>query len=213
MQVAVAAARNDVRATGMIVRTGTADSSAKGRAIIEWPITERPRSAIPRGVRDTIGGVVSGNALVVSAFERRWSYPADSLRNAEVIARWVDGEPAAIEAQTPEGCVRSVAIPVSAVGDLVIRQDFIEFVSALSGDCIRQTAIVPASADRVAAIAGNGGLAARESFKPRADVRSDLASWLIALAIVASLVELIMRRRRNVSVASVSRRSGEARAA
>lgn len=213
MQVTVAAARSNPRATGVIVRTGTPDSSARGRAIIEWPITERPRGAIPRVVRDTIGGVVSGNALVVSAFERRWSYPADSLRNAEVIARWVDGEAAAIETQTVDGCVRSVAIPVSAVGDLVIRPDFIEFVSALSGDCIRQTSVVPAGANRIAALAGNGGLAGRDSFKPRADVRSDLAPWLIALAIVASLAELIVRRRRHVSVASMSRRSGEARAA
>ena len=213
MQVTVAALRNDAHATGVIVRTGTADSSARGRAIVEWPASGRPRGAIARVVRDTVGGVVSGNALVVSAFERRWSYPADSLRNAEVIARWVDGEPAAIETQTSDGCVRSVAIPVSAVGDLVIRPDFIEFVSALSGDCIRQASVVPAGTDRIAALGGNGGLAVREAFKPRPDVRSDLAPWLIALAIVASLAELIVRRRRHVSAVSMPRRSGEARAA
>ncbi|HMA20978.1 MAG TPA: BatA domain-containing protein [Gemmatimonadaceae bacterium] len=212
MQMTVAAARNDARATGVIVRTGTADSSAQGRAIIEWPITERPRGAIPRAVRDTIGGVISGNALVVSAFERRWSYPADSLRNAEVIARWVDGEPAAIETQTTDGCVRSVAIPVSPVGDLVIRPDFVGLAATLSRDCIRQTSAIPAGLDRIAALAGSGGLAARESFKPRADVRSDLAPWLIALAIVASIAELFMRRR-HASVVSMARRSGEARAA
>jgi hypothetical protein len=149
----------------------------------------------------------------VSAFERRWRYPADSLRNSEVIARWVDGEPAAIETQTADGCARSVAIPVSAVGDLVIRPDFIEFVSALSGDCIRQTSVVAAGAERIGALAGNGGLALRESFTPRADVRSDLAPWLIALAIVASIAELIVRRRRHASAVSMPRRSGEARAA
>lgn len=213
MQVTVAAARSNPRATGVIVRTGTADSSARGRAIIEWPIIERPRGAIPRAVRDTIGGVVSGNALVVSAFERRWSYPADSLRNAEVIARWVDGEPAAIETQSVDGCLRSVAVPVSSVGDLAIRPDFIDFVSAVSGDCIRKTSVVPAGADRIAALTGNGGFASRESFKPRADVRSDLAPWLVALAIVASLAELIVRRRRHVSAVSMPRQSGEARAA
>lgn len=71
--------------------------------LIDWPQTARPRGAIARSVTDTVGGVVARDATVIAPFARRWSYPADSLRGAEVIARWVDGEPAAIEIEREAG--------------------------------------------------------------------------------------------------------------
>ena len=86
-------------------------------------------------MRDTVGGVMTGEAVVVAAFERQWSFPPDSVRGGEIVARWVDGEPAAIEKPDGDGCVRSVAVPVSPVGDLAIRSDFVRFVSTLSRAC------------------------------------------------------------------------------
>jgi hypothetical protein len=157
---------------------------------------------------------VSGEALVVAGFERRWSYPADSLRGAEVIARWVDGEPAAIERPDDVGCVRSVGIPVSPVGDLVIRKDFVRLVAALSGACSAATSLVPAAADAIEKLAGNGGLAPREAFQPLSDVRSELAPWLLALAMAAAIAELfVRRRRRSVNASEKVSASREARAA
>lgn len=213
--ISVAEARSDPGATALIARSPALDDAeAMSRAIVEWPVNERPRGAIQRPARDTVGGVVSGNALVVAPFERRWSFPADSIRGAEVVARWTDGEPAAIEAATATGCVRSVAIPVTPVGDLVIRTDFIRLVAALSGDCASRTALRPASPAVIAGLGGPGNLVSARAFSPREDVRSGLAPWLIGLALAAAITELFVRRRKSAETSSAPRQTeAEKRAA
>ncbi|HEX2722623.1 MAG TPA: BatA domain-containing protein [Gemmatimonadaceae bacterium] len=165
-----------------------------GGAVVEWPITGRPRGALRRQSNDTIGGVIAGRALVIAAFERRWIFPADSIRDANVIARWVDGEPAAVEWRANGGCIRSVAVPVAAIGDLVIRDDFVRFVAALSRDCSARTRLAM-SASALGSLRRAGGKAPRDAFRPRSDVQSTLAPWLFALAIAAALTELLVRRR------------------
>jgi hypothetical protein len=135
------------------------------------------------------------------------------LRGAEVIARWIDGEPAAIETATASGCSRSVAIPVNPVGDLVIRNDFVKLVAALSRDCISRSARILVPVANVDRLKGQGPLAARDAFQPRGDVRSDLAPWLIGLAIAAAIAELFVRRRRAESAAAARRATREAKAA
>ncbi|MEO7823309.1 MAG: BatA domain-containing protein [Gemmatimonadaceae bacterium] len=193
--------------------------SARAEAVVEWPMSARPRGAVRRAVVDTIGGVMAmaNQAIVIAAFERRWSYPPDSVRGAEVIARWADGDPAAIERADGGGCVRSIAIPVTPVGDFVIRTEFVRFVAALSGACVARTSLIPADPDIVAKLAGKGGLAPRSAFQPRTDVRSDLAPWLLALALTLAIAEVFVRRRspKKTSVDANADRSasGEARAA
>jgi len=189
---------------GVIVRGSRSDSLTNG-ATIEWPIADRPWGAVARIKRDTIGGVIAGEALVISAFERRWTYPADSLRGAEVVARWIDGEPAAIERQASTGCTRSVAVPVPAVGDLVINRDFIRFVETIAGECAARAAMRPADPSIIASLAGPPSLASRDAFRPRGDIRSGLAPWLLALALAAAITELFVRRRKVAN--SISMRS------
>ena len=138
---------------------------------------------------------MAGDAVVVSTFDRQWSFPPDSLRGAEVIARWVDGEPAAVEKPDGTGCVRSVAVPVTPVGDFVIRHDFVRFVASLSRPCAQITSLIPADPALVAKLEGKGGLAPRAAFQPLTDAHSDLAPWLFALAIAAAIAELFVRRR------------------
>jgi hypothetical protein len=191
--------------------TGKPDS-----ARIEWPpASTRPRFAVQRAVRDTVGGVSTGNANVVAAFERQWSFPPDSLRGSEVIARWVDGEPAAIEKSDGVGCVRSVAIPVTPVGDLMIRTEFVRFVATLSRPCAQVTSLIPADPAAVAKLEGKGGLAPRNAFQPVTDARSEVAPWLFALALAAAIAELFVRRRARDTkvVGAESSPSREARAA
>jgi aerotolerance regulator-like protein len=184
-----------------LVRVGASATETAGltsksdSALIEWPASTRPRFAIQRAARDTVGGVSAGDAIVVSTFERQWVFPADSLRGAEVIARWVDGEAAAIEKPDGLGCLRSVAVPVSPVGDFTIRKDFIRFAAWLSRPCARITSMAPAEPGVVAKLEGKGGLAPREVFQPLNDARSDLAPWLFALALAAAIAELFVRRR------------------
>ena len=210
------------RATGnALIERGTLQplqpvtSAREGGALIEWPASSRPRFAVQRPVKDTVGGVMAGEAGVVAAFERTWSFPPDSLRGGDVIARWVDGEPAAIEKPDGPGCVRSVAIPVTPVGDLVIRREFVRFVAALSRPCAQITSLIPADPAVVAKLEGNGGLAPRAAFQPVTDARSELAPWLVALAIAAAIAELFVRRREGNAKARGEIRSSsrEARAA
>jgi hypothetical protein len=160
---------------------------------------------------------MAGDAVVVSTFERQWSFPPDSLRGAEVIARWVDGEPAAVEKPDGTGCVRSVAIPVTPVGDFVIRRAFVRLVASLSRPCARITSLIPADPADIAKIEGKGGLAPRAAFQPLTDAHSDLAPWLFALALAAAIGELFVRRRARDADRVASRGKGlastEARAA
>jgi hypothetical protein len=196
--ITVGLARSSENQHSLIDRTGLESPqpvTSTGGALIEWPASTRPRFAIQRTVRDTVGGVMAGDAVVVSAFQRQWTFPPDSLRGAEVIGRWVDGEPAAIEMPDGAGCVRSVAIAVSVAGDLAIRKEFVRFVSSLTGPCSRITSSIPADRDVIAKLEGSGGLAPRAAFQPLGDARSDLAPWLFALAIAAAITELFVRRR------------------
>ena len=183
--------------------------------LIEWPAQTRPRLATQRTVYDTVGGVMAGDAVVVATLGRQWTFPPDSLRGAEVIARWVDGEPAAVEKPDGAGCVRSVAIPVTPVGDLVIRHDFVRFVASLSRPCSQVTSLIPADPDVIASLERKGGLAPRAAFQPLTDAHSELAPWLFALALAAAIAELFVRRRATDTKALGASRSPshEARAA
>ena len=234
LAVTVGLARTTASVSGRIDRgssqvetsgaTGARDvspSSVRGVStdgpLIGWPASTRPRFAASRAVRDTVGGVMAGGAVVVSTFERQWLFPPDSLRGAEVIARWVDGEPAAVEKPDGAGCVRSVAIPVSPIGDFVIRHDFVRLVASLSRPCARITSLIPADPADMAKLEGKGGLAPRAAFQPLTDAHSDLAPWLFALAIAAAIVELLVRRRgrdaRALAGSGETSAGGEARAA
>jgi hypothetical protein len=206
LQVTAVRARDEVTATGLILRSSSLTASdANDRAVIHWPVVDRPPGAVARSARDTIGGVIAHDALVVSAFERRWTYPSDSTRGAEVVARWIDGEPAAIETPSSTGCARSVSIPVSPIGDLVIRRDFIRFVAAISGNCASRAMSRAADPQLITRLAGSGRLASRDGFRPRGDIHSPLAPWLLALAIAAAIAELFVRRRRSVDARSIRR--------
>ncbi|MFL5486924.1 MAG: BatA domain-containing protein [Gemmatimonadaceae bacterium] len=214
--VGIARSRSTNRA---LIDRGNATGSSEPRddILIAWPASDRPRFAVQRSVTDTVGGVIAGDARVVAPFVRQWSFPPDSVRGAEVIARWADGQAAAIEKSNGGGCTRSVAIPVSEVGDFAIRRDFIELVATLSGPCISTKALVPAEPARVARLEGKGELAPRQAFATVTDTHSALAPWLFAVAIAAAIGELFVRRRGRGAKAQIGEgagvESGEARAA
>lgn len=205
-----------VMGNAMIDRSPATGPRHSADALIGWPVSDRPRFAVARSRVDTVGGVTTGEANVVAAFARRWSYPKDSLRGGEVIARWVDGEPAAIEMPDDTGCVRSVAIPVTPVGDLVIRHQFVRLVTSLSRPCAAVTALLAAEPAAVARLQGKGGLAPRQAFEPITDASSSFAPRLFALALVVAVAELFVRgrnRKRRDGVDATHSPAGEARAA
>ena len=166
------------------------------RALVVWPTAERPRLAAARTPADQSGGIVGRDLRLVAAFDRRWTFPADSLRGARIIARWADGEAAVVEKTTGSGCFRSVAVPVPVVGDLVIRPEFVRLVEVVIAPCGDRGIGAPLPGATIALLEGSGGLASRDGFAAREDVSSPLAPWLLALALFLSLGELMARSRR-----------------
>ena len=195
------ASKQQLRATTRIVRSGsitpedTAWASSDGHVLVAWPIDGRPSFAVPRERADQSGGILSRDARLIAAFDRRWKFLRDSLRGGRVVARWADGEPAAIEKIVRRGCIRSVAIPVATIGDLVIRPEFIALVRDLAAPCGEPRSTTPLSSTAIASLGGRGRLAPSDAFATRQDIASPLAPWLLGIALAAALVELLVRRR------------------
>lgn len=181
----------------------TAWAAAENHVLVVWPIADRPPFAVTRSPVDQSGGVVSYNARLVAAFDRRWTYPADSLRDARVIARWADGEPAAVEKKSGQGCITSVDIPVANVGDFVIRPEFVALLKDIAAPCEEPHSSEPAATAVMASLGGGTSLAPSDVFAARNDITSPLAPWLLGIALAAALGELLLRR--GSSIPSVSR--------
>jgi hypothetical protein len=187
------------RSSARLIRnTFSADDStwmiSNAQPLVVWPVSDRPPFAIA-GSFGVSGGITSGAIQVVAPFNRRWRFPVDSIRSARVIARWADGEPAAIEKENGQSCIKSVAIPVVGIGDLVIRPEFVALVNSIASPCGGATSTTPQSGSALAALAGTGSLAASSYFPARDDVDSPLAPWLFGVAILAALAELFVRRK------------------
>jgi hypothetical protein len=116
------------------------------------------------------------------------------VRGNRVIARWADGQPAVVEKKMGLGCLRSVAIPVSVAGDLVIRPEFVRLVEAIAGPCGDKLSPTPLAAPIVGSLAGGGSLASGRAFTAREDVASPIAPWLFGIALAAAIGELFARR-------------------
>jgi len=195
------ASKQQPHATTRIVRNATltpedtAWASFDGRILVIWPSDGRPLFSVARASTDQSGGILSGDAQLIAAFDRRWMFPAESLRAGRMVARWADGEPAAVEKSVGQGCIRSVAIPVAAVGDLVIRPEFIALVREITAPCGEARSTRPLASTIIASLGGRGGLAPSDAFAARQDIASPLAPWLFGIALAAALAELLVRRR------------------
>jgi len=195
-----------------IVRGGlTANDSAwvaaRSRVLVHWPETHGeggsappvPPAWRPRARPDTIGGVGAGGEVVVAPFVR-WAehdvaYATSPGGPYRVVARWADGAPAAVEIEHGEGCIRSVTVPVPAVGDLVLQPRFRRLAARLAGPCDGDGAVATVDSARLASFMGESAeryVAAGELPAP-ALVRSTLAPWLFAAALVFACAALLLQ--------------------
>ena len=161
---------------------------------VRFASSSRPVLAVARRHVDTVGAVVANGTVVVAPFERRWRFSAESLSHARVIARWVDGEPAAIARDSASVCTQSVAVPVDSGGDMLLRPAFIQFRASLSASCRPVVSVPDTSLART--LTGSGPLARSAQFLAASDIASPLARWLAALAIVLAIVEMVLRQPR-----------------
>jgi hypothetical protein len=164
-----------------------ADSAwaAGGGALIVWP-------AALGAPRDSSSAVIGNGGAVVFPFERATELVVRA--GSRVLARWMDGEPAATEWAVGAGCVRAVRIPVTPRGDFVLRPDFLRMVRELTGVCGGQGAVAPLDSAERAFLAGGPALTSREQLGAPEAPESPLVPWLFALAILLILLEPWLRR-------------------
>jgi aerotolerance regulator-like protein len=191
---ATGAIRAQWRGRGRVVHVAPAVSRSQPATVSRSSSGSRPAFAVARRRVDTVGGVVADGNVMIAPFERRWRYIADSLSHARVIARWVDGEPAAIERDSAAACMRSLAIPMDSTGDMPLRPSTIRFVASLDAPCQQGTGTTDSTVSNM--LAGGGRLARSGEFPPASDIDSPLARWLAAIAIILAIADMVLRRPR-----------------
>jgi len=122
--------------------------------VVQWADSGASPFWTTRPNPDTMGAVRAGDVVLVYSFPRRWrlSGPMDSTTH--VYARWVDGEPAAVERIQNGDCVRSVAFSLPTVGDAILRPTFVRFLDALKAPCGTSHDVSPMSPELLAALQG-----------------------------------------------------------
>lgn len=187
-------------AVRVLRRPATAADSAwasqSGRVLVVWPAGSGPPPGWTARAPDTAGAVMAGNAVVVAPFVRRSSRAAQR-RGDLVVARWVDGEPAAVEFPLGQGCVRAVAIPVPEAGDLVLDPRFARLVRSLLQPCGGAPDFRPLEPGRRAGLAGNGPgfRAAALGLAPAERIATPWSKWLLVAALLLMGLEAVARRR------------------
>ena len=170
----------------------TSDSSwaRSGGLLVIWP-TERPAGWRDRAPVDSVGAVVAGAATLVAPFARPWIAP-DGL----AVARWVDGEPAAVEQSLGDGCLRTVGVPLAEQGDLTLQPAFGAVLRALVVPCGGARELEPISSARLDALRGTGPAAVSLQDLRTEHERSPLTPWLLGLALLLLISEWAIRSTR-----------------
>jgi hypothetical protein len=187
----------------LVRRLATAADSAwaagAGRVLVVWPALREVPGGWTRETADTVGAVATGSAVVVAPFVRSVIHRGgrDDSVSARVIARWVDGEPAAIEEARVAGCIRTVTIDVPVVGDLVLDARFAKLVAALSERCGGGMDLTPLDEAARAQLAGDSGghHALAAGFAAPEQVLSPWSRWLLLAAVLLVAAESVLRRR------------------
>jgi hypothetical protein len=195
------------------------------RVLVHWPIGGgREVGALGDGwvVRtppDTVGAVSAG-AVVVVAPLARWAVYRPGPRSGasadggppRAVARWVDGEPAAVEERYGAGCIRTVSLELPVRGDLVLEPRLARLVEALTERCGGEPAFALLDEARIAALARSAASwRVPGAALPTPDtLPTPLVPWLLAAALVLALGELLLRRR--IGRAPAAKRAGESAA-
>jgi len=182
-----------------VAGTDSAWAGEGNRVLVVWTMTAGDGAAGAAGSREN--GLVAGAATVVAPLFRTASPPP-----GRVVARWLDGTPAATESPHGAGCVRTVAVGVPAVGDVALAPSFRRVLGELTSACggrarlaaldsaAVETLLVSPSkrGERFATVTSHAGVAG--SF----DRRASMATWLLGAALALAIAELLVRdpRRR-----------------
>ena len=181
-----------------LLRVAAATASREQPIFSAVAVGSPPPFAVPRNRIDTVGGVIVDRHVMIATFERRWRFIPDSLTRARVIGRWTDGEPAVIERDSGATCVRSTLVQIDSSGDMSLRPDVMRYRTSLLAPCRSLTSTVGVLSDTSAAamLIGEGQLASGTLFPQPAESDSPVARWLVVIAIVLAVIDMIARRSR-----------------
>lgn len=196
----VDAATDSIRAlwpgTMRLARVVAQPVGAAARVVsVDWPDDGHAAGAIGRTPVDTVMAVVAsgGRPVLVAPFVRRWRLDTTGAR---VVARWVDGEAAAVERDSGAACRRAVIVPRPVGGGRA--PDVRRFAAAMAVG-------VPCLGDEIASgmapsawtvdTARSGRVASRV-VAAAATGPNRLAAWLLAAALTALMIEPLVRLRR-----------------
>jgi aerotolerance regulator-like protein len=191
--IRLAEAHGLLRGVSRVVRAaatpGDSAFAAAGGALLLWP-------RLTTG-SERVDGIHAGDATAIGHFIRMT--PSDDT--GRVIARWIDGTPAALESASGAGCIRRIEFDVPDVGDFVLTTSFQRLVAALAapcGDVVRG----PVAADSaLAAIAARPASGASTRTPDDARAPNRIAAILMALAFALAIAEMAWRRRTRAGLA------------
>jgi hypothetical protein len=165
--------------------------------VVHWPATPTSAPSWPARARiDAIGGVVSASGTLVGRFPRLWMLGGFS------IARWADGEPAAVELATGGGCTRDVAVLIDETSDLTLHRPFAGFARALLAPCGGMVDLAPVDGAMLSRLGGGSSLLPAALVRDRLTGESPWTPWLLAVAALLLIAELAVRRGPKRVVAS-----------
>jgi len=182
----------DVRVVrGHATAADSAWARDSGNVLVHWPVSDSAAEWRPRATIDAIGGVTSSSGTLIGRFPRAWTL------NGRALARWVDGEPAAVEHSIGRGCIRDVGIVFDPASDITLRAPFRQFVARLLEPCggIRRTERADSAV--IAALAGGSELprfAPATALRDRTTESSSRTPWLLGLGALLLIIEVVVRR-------------------
>lgn len=185
---AVAPAGNVRLIRGHVSSADTAWARDSGHVLVHWPDADSSARWPKRTSIDAIGGVSSSSGTLVGRFPRLW------VMQGRSVARWSDGEPAAVERPTGNGCIRDVAVLIDPGSDLTLRAPFRGFVRALLAPCGGERLTASLDSAARASLAGVGGLAPANALRDKSAESSRWTLWLLFAGAGLLLLELAMRR-------------------
>ena len=160
-----------------------------GETVVRWDSTAAPRPAAE--------GLAAGDDVIVAALGR---VPV-SLKG-RAVARWADGTTAASEQPLGKGCMREVGVALPAAGDIALHPPFQRIARGLLAPCGLTVVETSADSTTISRLAGTAQNAARaDALRSGTDRPSPLARWLLALAILLAIGELIVRAQVGPEVA------------
>ena len=173
-------------------RPASADgASSEPRPQIEWAETGS-RFWEKRSEVQAVGGIRAGDSTLIFPFSREWR-----LRtlggSPKIFARWIDGEPAAVEIAAAEGCLRSIGFKMPEVGDTALRPDFVRFLHRLSLPCGEALDLSPLGVQFVSQLAGDGKPVTSSTVSPPTRRATSLSLWMLCAAALLLLLEYPLR--------------------